>query len=350
MVEKLIFGVIYSRFDEKVGPDAIAWTPSTLSYEIKNVVSLKSLNLLAGEKGRVSEDLAIIPIASLNLKGLVKAFEVKSKTHRRGACDSTLTLLFNEESDLIYYKHIKNFEAIFNEAIVNIKKHEETGHNSELIKETISNFFKNALITLSELRDAELSSKEEVAFPVNGIKEVTKGYLFKIIVCGDPAVGKTSIILRFTDRAFRRTYIPTLGVNICEKTVFFKNAKINFIIWDIAGHGKFLKMRKHFYQNADGEILVFDLTKNETLKNIHDWFSDIKKHVETDVRGILLGNKSDLVDLKKLDREEIFKLQDELNLTYVETSALTGENVEEAFLKLSEILYENSRDLAEKAP
>jgi small GTP-binding protein len=109
-------------------------------------------------------------------------------------------------------------------------------------------------------------------------------------------------------------------------------------------------MRKHFYQNADGEILVFDLTKNETLKNIRDWYLDIKKHTKADIRGILLGNKSDLADLKKLDREEIFKLQDELNLTYVETSALTGENIDESFQKLAEILYKYSQDLTEKVP
>ena len=78
---------------------------------------------------------------------------------------------------------------------------------------------------------------------------------------GEPGVGKTSVILRFTDRAFKRTYLPTMGVNISEKIISHENDIVEYILWDVAGQAKFQLMRKHFYEGADAQILVFKLLK-----------------------------------------------------------------------------------------
>jgi len=339
--EIFIKGIIYSQFNEKFGPSAIVWIPPNLSNQIKDLISMKSISIMAGEGGKVPSTLTIIPFPSINLKGLIKSFEIKKEERRGGYVDCAITLLFNEVNDLIFYKYITNFEGIFEESANKIGKLEETKAEQVQIEEELTKLYKNANQILSELQSIEITTQEPEAFPKD--REETKGrkgFRFKVIVCGDPEVGKTSVVLRFTNKAFRRTYIPTIGVNISEKKAYIKSkrAAIEFIIWDIAGPTKFQKMRKHFYQGADGLLLIFDLTRPTTFKNIPKWNQDIKAALKMDLFGYLLGNKSDLVDQKKVNSEEIVNLAKDLNLEYIETSALSGENVDNAFYRLADLL------------
>jgi len=166
-------------------------------------------------------------------------------------------------------------------------------------------------------------------------------YNFKIVVCGDPGVGKTSTILRFTDDAFVRTYIPTLGVNISEKNVEVNKIKVKLILWDIAGQIKFEAMRRHFYKGAEAVIFIFDLTNRKSFESIPNWYKDVERniiHIEDEIIGFILGNKEDLSDQRTINFEESSLFAEKLNLEYVETSALTGKNVEEIFFKLTKTL------------
>lgn len=339
MEKELITGIIYSKFNEKMGPKAFAWYPPNLSEEVKKIISLKTIDILSGESGKISKFLAAIPFPSVNSKGLVKSFEIKDVTKRGGAIDASLTLLFNEINDIIFYKYLQNFENAFKDLANKIIKMEEVNADKEQIMAEMEKFYSDILGILDELRESEESSKGKEAFPSLPDTE-EKGYRFKIIVCGDPAVGKTSTILRFTDKAFRRTYIPTIGVNITEKQITYKNSSIIYILWDIAGQSKFERMRRHFYQGADGILLVFDLTREKTFKSILDWYQDIKNYLKENLRGFIIGNKCDLIDERKVTEEEISSLAEQLNLGYVETSALTGENVDEAFHKMADLLTE----------
>jgi small GTP-binding protein len=117
-----------------------------------------------------------------------------------------------------------------------------------------------------------------------------------------------------------------------------KNAIIEFIIWDIAGRGAFQKMRKHFYQGADGVLLIFDLTRAQTFKNLTKWFQDLKSLLKYDLFGFILGNKSDLAEQRIVNSEEIEILAKEINLEYIETSALSGENIDNVFYRLADLL------------
>jgi len=335
----LVKGIVYSQFHTKLGPVAVAWIPHNLSIEMRDLVSLKSINILTGEKGSVPETVAIIPFPSFNLKGMVKCIEIKDEKYRGGAKDSAITILFDEINDLIYYKYMDNFKKIFNELTARILELEENGASKQTIEEELEKFYGILIDTLNDLCAAELSCTEGEEFPIDigKPKQALREYRYKIIVVGDSAVGKTSLILRFTDRAFRRTYLPTLGVNISEKQITINGAVIQFIIWDIAGQAKFKKMRKHFYAGADGQLLVFDLTRKETFKNIVKWFEDIRSF-HGDLIGLILGNKNDLIDLREVEDAEGLKLANELQLEYIETSALTGENVDKVFNKLGELL------------
>lgn len=340
MEENLITGIIYSKFDPKIGPKAVACVPFDLSDKIKELISLKALNIFAGEKGAVPKSLAIMPFPSHELKGLTKCIRIMDNTQRGGVIESAITLIFNERNDIIFYKYINNFEVIFDEVANKIINLEESKADKNQILEEINGLYKNLINILEELHNKEILIKEAEAIPKKNKKETKlKIYRFKIIVCGDITVGKTSIVMQFTDNAFRRSYMPTIGVNVCEKQIRYKDAKIEFLIWDIAGHSKFEIMRKHFYGDADGVLLVFDLTNPQSFQNIPYWYQDVKKYLKNDIHGIILGNKKDLLGEGKINEEEILKLANEIGFTYLETSALTGENVNEAFYKMGEILY-----------
>lgn len=343
MDANLITGMLYSQFDEKMGPMVIACIPPDLSGDIKSLVSLKSIGILSGENGLIPKSLAIIPFASLDLKGLVKLMEVRNSSRRGGLVDSAITLLFNEANDLIFYKYMDHFKTVFDEAAVKFVELEEAKASKTLINEELERMYANILEILNELRDLEIETEKQEVIPEIGDEETEmQGFRFKIIVCGDPAVGKTSTILRFTDRAFKKVYVPTIGTNIVEKYIRIKNARVEFVLWDIAGQGKFQKMRKHFYTGADGELLIFDLTRPDTFNDIANWYQDITSNLNRKLPGFILGNKSDLVDQRAVNSEEISQLANKLGLEYVEISALSGENVDEAFYKLAELLITNN--------
>ena len=152
----------------------------------------------------------------------------------------------------------------------------------------------------------------------------------------------TSTILRFTDKAFTKNYLPTLGVNISEKFIKIGDELVSLTLWDIAGQEKFNRMRKHFYQGVDGMLLVFDLTRPESFNNIDEWYEDIKKNAEVNYElvGFMIGNKQDLIDERKVIRDNAISLTKKLNLDYFETSALTGHNINEVFFKIARDIIE----------
>ncbi|TFF90601.1 MAG: GTP-binding protein [Promethearchaeota archaeon] len=348
MDEKLISGIIYSTFDEERGPIPKIVIPADIEIQLQGAASLKSVGIMAGERNKVPESLAIIPFPSYEMKGLIKILEIRDKGRRGGVNYNSITVLFSEHNDPIFYKYFNNFDQLFAETAEKLIELEEKKVDTAELKEVLNTFKAKIKQTLTELRDLEITGDELEAFPESATidEDVEKGkkdeklkhYRFKVIVCGDPAVGKTSTILRFTDKAFKSVYVPTLGTNISEKEVRINNNIINFIIWDIAGQSKFQTMRKHFYTGASGQLLIFDLTRPKTFKNIINWYNDIKSNLNTQLHGFIIGNKKDLVEKREILDAEIESISKKLGLEYFETSALTGENVDEAFYKLGETL------------
>ncbi|MHA1731164.1 MAG: GTP-binding protein [Promethearchaeota archaeon] len=164
-------------------------------------------------------------------------------------------------------------------------------------------------------------------------------YSTKVIVCGDFMVGKTSLIRRFVENKFQDDYISTIGVDITKKSIpIGEKTQVNFIIWDIAGQtsAQMAAYRKRFYNGANSALLVFDKTRASTLEATSRWLGDIKKAVPERIPIILVGNKSDLVDKVEVTTESAQQKADELGgFHLIETSAKTGENVEDAFRYLA---------------
>ncbi|MHA1273963.1 MAG: Rab family GTPase [Promethearchaeota archaeon] len=340
--ENIIFGVIYTQFDDILGPAPISWYPEEISESIQLLISIKAITLLTGEEEYLPKDLVIVPFPSINSKGLIKYFEWEDQNRRGGIVKASLTILFKEFDDLIFYRYKDDLEPFFNKCIEKIIDIEKSNYSDDDKKDKleldVKEFYNNVLQLLDDLKNQELAKKEEEAFPEADKQSID--YRFKVIVCGDPTVGKTSLILRFTYNAFTRTYMPTIGTSISEKNININGKLVQLIIWDIAGQSKFEKMRRHFYQGAEGVLLVFDITFKRSFENIKRWFEDIKRNLGQDKKliGFIIGNKVDLKNQREVNREEAEKLSQDLGLEFFETSALTGENVNEMFYKIAQEL------------
>ena len=165
-----------------------------------------------------------------------------------------------------------------------------------------------------------------------------KEFVFKIVVLGDAAVGKTSLINMYIEQSFSEDYKPTLGANIIRKDVHVDsiNASVRLIMWDLAGQEKYNVIRSMYFQGCVGALLVYDLTQYSSFDQIKiKWLEDFKKFSRPDGVYILIGNKSDLKGSIKVSYEEGKSLSQEINAAeFIETSAKYGDNVENAFKKL----------------
>ena len=335
-MEEIVLAIVYTEIDDALGPNPTLWLPSDLSESIKMQVGIKTITILSAERGIIPESLLIMPFPSLKMKSIIKYLEWEDKSKRGNVAHSAITFLFNEANDVIFYKAIEHLEPIFNQFSQDLIKLEKIKAQRNDFVLLIQNLKKNIINIIEELR-----LEETEAFPRLDAEEIKNvKYNFKVIVCGDAMVGKSSVILRFTENAFKRSYLSTLGVSVSEKVIKLNDNLIQLILWAIAGQQKFDKMRSAFYLGAQGVLLVFDLTNPNTFHNIMNWYADIKKEIELGINGILIGNKSDLSEERKISYDSASRLASAINFDYFETSALSGTNVEKAFKQLAQKLYQ----------
>ncbi len=338
-MKKLIDAVIYTDVHDELGPNPILWLPPNLPESVRMLVGIKTVTLLTGDQGSVPDSLLIIPFPSLKLKGLIRYIEREDESKRGGFARSAITFLFKETDDVIFYKYMGYLKAPFDETSRKIIELENNHAESSKIFEEIKILRDSVSELLDDFRTKEITSPASKEFPEKRVKDdKVVDYRLKLVIVGDPGVGKTSTILRFTDNAFLRTYVPTLGVSITEKLFDTKSGVIETILWDIAGQAKFETMRRHFYQGSEAILLIFDLTNRNSFTSIKSWYHDVMKNMEKHhhkMSGYIFGNKSDLIELRKVKLVEALALAKELNLKYIEISALTGKNVEYAFYDIA---------------
>ena len=147
----------------------------------------------------------------------------------------------------------------------------------------------------------------------------------RILILGDYAVGKTSLLLRYIDN-YSDVSMPTLGLNFKKKVILINNCYYNVEIWDTAGQERFRNIPISFYNKADGIILAFDLTNRSTFESIRHWAMQISERASDNSVNILVGNKLDS-GVKCIRREEVDKLSEEIGMKYFETSAKENLNV-----------------------
>eukprot|EP00727_Mastigamoeba_balamuthi_P012805 m51a1_g8147 putative ras-related protein rab-2a (206) ;mRNA; f:39518-40943 len=165
-------------------------------------------------------------------------------------------------------------------------------------------------------------------------------YLFKYIIVGDTAVGKSCLLLQFTDKRFQPVHDLTIGVEFGSRTISVNNQQIKLQIWDTAGQEKFRSITRSYYRGAAGALLVYDITRRDTFDHLTTWLEDCRKYSSQNITIMLIGNKSDLEASRAVPREEGERFAKENGLFFLETSAKTSQNVEEAFINTAKDIFE----------
>lgn len=167
----------------------------------------------------------------------------------------------------------------------------------------------------------------------------------KVIVLGDGAVGKTSIVHRYVTEKFQKRYTATIGVDILNKSLKItkdsNDYEVNLNLWDIGGQDSFKLVRGKFYKQAIAALLIFDVTNKKSFDNLQNWIDEAIENVEQQIPFVLIGNKIDLGDARVISSEEVQKKAKNLGISLViETSAVTGEGIDQAFNYLANTIID----------
>ncbi|KAJ2389876.1 ras GTPase [Coemansia sp. RSA 2603] len=160
-------------------------------------------------------------------------------------------------------------------------------------------------------------------------------YLFKLLLIGDSGVGKSCLLLRFADDTYTESYISTIGVDFKIRTIELEGKTVKLQIWDTAGQERFRTITSSYYRGAHGIIVVYDVTDNETFSNVKQWLQEIDRYASEGVNKLLVGNKCDLEDGRKVSYTEAEEFAKQLSIPFLETSAKDSTNVETAFLTMA---------------
>ena len=163
---------------------------------------------------------------------------------------------------------------------------------------------------------------------------------FKIVILGDTCVGKSCILMRFVKNSMLHNHLSTIGIDSSTKTINTERGKAILQIWDTAGQDKFRSISQSYIRNGDAIILVYDITSDDTFKHVTTWMDAIHNMAKQDVPIILVGNKTDMENERKITTEEGQKLAEKYKLLFKEVSAMTGDGVADAFTMLTIALFD----------
>ena len=170
-------------------------------------------------------------------------------------------------------------------------------------------------------------------------------YRFKIVMLGDGAVGKTAMTLRFTQNYFETDYKRTIGTDFSVKRLSLPeyDTDVTLQIWDLAGQPRFESVRQGFYRGARGGLLLFDVTRRRTFLNLDAWKNETFNGIQRSIPLVVVANKIDLKESRVVDTEEGEAYAKENDFIYVESSALTGQNVEDSYVELCERMIDDAK-------
>ncbi|MBS3794882.1 MAG: GTP-binding protein [Candidatus Thorarchaeota archaeon] len=176
-------------------------------------------------------------------------------------------------------------------------------------------------------------------------------YRFKTVMLGDGAVGKTALTIRYTQERFESDYKHTIGSDFAIKRTKLpeRDSNVTLQIWDLAGQPRYSVVREGFYRGARGGLMVYDVTRRRTFLNIKNWKNECFKAIGHPIPMIVVANKVDLEESRVVGTEEGKEYANELGFLYVESSALTGENVEKAYTDLCRLMVDSVKKKDDEA-
>ena len=168
----------------------------------------------------------------------------------------------------------------------------------------------------------------------------------KVVLLGDGAVGKTSLIRRFVMNKFDEKYITTIGTRVSKKTITLENYEITLLIWDILGQKGYERVQWASFKGADGALMVADLTRRSTLESLESYWIPQLYKISPGIPIVFLGNKRDLPNWE-ISEDDLKTISDKYNTVYHLTSAKTGENVEQAFEEIAKYMLRKKAETEE---
>lgn len=164
-------------------------------------------------------------------------------------------------------------------------------------------------------------------------------YVFKVVLIGDSAVGKSQLLNRFARNEFTLDSKATIGVEFQTRTIVVDHKTIKAQIWDTAGQERYRAVTSAYYRGAVGAMLVYDITKRQTFDHVARWLEELRSHADNNIVIMLVGNKTDLGTLRAVTTEDAKEFAEKEGLFFLETSALEATNVESAFLMVLTEIY-----------
>ena len=162
----------------------------------------------------------------------------------------------------------------------------------------------------------------------------------KILTLGDSSVGKSSIILRYVNKKFIEIFQTTIGLDFKSKMVEYKGKSFELRIYDTAGQERFKAVSRQYYKNAEGIILVFDVSNRSSFLQIETWLADLEQNKKKKAQILLVGNKIDLPN-REVDTAEAEEIAEKYGVRYLEVSAKSGEKIDEIFINILDLLIDN---------
>lgn len=176
---------------------------------------------------------------------------------------------------------------------------------------------------------------------MSDIIETSYDVLYRVVLIGDSGVGKTALLLRFCDDIFDLSFVSTIGIDFRIKSITVQGKRVKLQIWDTAGQEKFQSVASSYYRNAHGIMLVYDVMDAHSFIHISKWVNNISKSASSDIRMVLIGNKCDQEDnLKVIVKDRGKSLARELEIPFIEASAMNDFNVDNAFELVTRMILE----------
>ncbi|XP_076235625.1 RAS oncogene family member Rab3 isoform X2 [Calliopsis andreniformis] len=175
-------------------------------------------------------------------------------------------------------------------------------------------------------------------------------YMFKMLLIGNSAVGKTSFLFRYAEDSFTSAFVSTVGIDFKVKTVHRGAKRVKLQIWDTAGQERYRTITTAYYRGAMGFILVYDITNEESFNAVQDWVTQIKNYSNDNSQVILVGNKCDMKDERVISTERGKALADQLGVPFFETSAKENINIKTVFEVLVDCICEKMRESLDNDP
>ena len=171
--------------------------------------------------------------------------------------------------------------------------------------------------------------------------------IYKIVLVGDSGVGKTNMMLRYLNKEFNKDSKATVGVEFGAKNTTIEGKIVKGQIWDTAGQERYRAITSAYYKGAKGAFVVYDISQRETFDSVDRWISELRSNTDERMVILLIGNKSDLEDKRAVKKEEGEDKARENEIAFLETSALTTDNIEKAFNEILNKVYEAYKTFCE---